>query len=224
MEGQQNFLLSVTTFMERHMNVAELFNFSRLHVCDMAGILKDLDLVGSTTGLTIKAIKDRYDDYSLEGGFVWATRWVVVGLSILGFGGIFLCLLRRYKKAKKDHLPLLMRFKNLFSPNNLDHRDQEMQRRGRLEEDSEYEEGVDMVPDNMPQGPVVRAQVHLSAAAQRARDELHQEAREELNQDVREHQGTVQDHQAAVHQDQLASGGASCTYNTYYKTLTLEFK
>jgi hypothetical protein len=137
MEGQQNFLLSVTTFMERHMNVAELFNFSRLHVCDMAGILKDLDLVGSTTGLTIKAIKDRYDDYSLEGGFVWATRWVVVGLSILGFGGIFLCLLRRYKKAKKDHLPLLMRFKNLFSPNNLDHRDQEMQRRGRLEEDSE---------------------------------------------------------------------------------------
>jgi hypothetical protein len=35
----------------------------------MAGILKDLNLVGSTTGLTIKAIRDRYDNYSLEGGF-----------------------------------------------------------------------------------------------------------------------------------------------------------
>jgi hypothetical protein len=112
-------------------------------------------------------------------------------LSILGFGGIFLCLLRRYKKAKKDHLPLLMRFKNLFSTDNLGHRDQEMQRRGGLEEDSDYEEGVDMVLDDMCQGPVVRAQVHLSAAARLARDELHQEAREELNQDVREHQVTV---------------------------------
>jgi hypothetical protein len=72
-----------------------LFNFSRLHLNDMASILKDLYLVVSTTCLTIKAIRDRYDDYSLEGGFVWATRWVVVGLSILGFGGIFLCFLRR---------------------------------------------------------------------------------------------------------------------------------
>jgi hypothetical protein len=211
MEGQQNFSLLVTTFIERHVHIAELFNFSRLNVNDMAGILKDLDLLGSTTCQTITAIKDRYDDYSLEGGFVWATRWVVVGLSIFGFGGIFLCLLRRYKKAKKDHLPLLMRFKNLFSTDNLGHRDQEMQRRGGLEEDLDYKESVDMVPDNMCQGPVVRAQVHLSTAARRARDKLHQEAQEELNQDVREHQGTVQDHQAAVHQDQLASGGASRT-------------
>jgi spore coat polysaccharide biosynthesis protein SpsF (cytidylyltransferase family) len=31
-EGQQNFLLSMTTFIERHVNVTELFNFSRLHV------------------------------------------------------------------------------------------------------------------------------------------------------------------------------------------------
>jgi hypothetical protein len=181
----------VTTFIERHVNVTELFNFSRLHVKDMAGILKDLDLVGSTTGLTIKAIRDRYDDYSLEGGFAWATRWVVVGISILGFGGMFLCLLRRYKKAKKDHLPLQMRFKNLFSTDNFGHRDQEMQRRGGLEEDLDYKEGEDMIPDNMRQGPMVRAPVHLSAAARRARDELHQEAREELNQDVREYQGTV---------------------------------
>jgi zinc transporter ZupT len=99
MEGQQNFSLSVTTFIERHVNVTELFNFSRLHVNNMAGILKDLDLVGSTTGLTIKAIRERYADYSLEGSFVWATMWVVIGISILGFGGIFLCLLRRYKKT-----------------------------------------------------------------------------------------------------------------------------
>jgi hypothetical protein len=206
MERQRNFLLSGTTFIERHVNVTELFNFSRLHMNDMAGILKDLDLVGSTTGLTIKAIRDRYDNYSQEGGFVWATRWVVVGLSILCFGGIFLCLLRRYKKAKKDHLPLLMPFKSLFSINKLGYRDQEMQRYGGLEEDSDYEEGVDMIPDNMRQGPV-----NLSAAARRARDKLHQEAREELNQEVRAHQGNVRDHQATVNWDQLASGGASCT-------------
>jgi hypothetical protein len=51
-----------------------------------------------------------------------------------------------------------------------------MQRRGGLEEDSDYEEGVDMVPDYMRQGPLARAQVHISAAARRARDELHEEA------------------------------------------------
>jgi hypothetical protein len=48
----------VDTFIERHINVKELFNFSRLHVDNMAGILQDLDLVGSTTGLTIQNIKD----------------------------------------------------------------------------------------------------------------------------------------------------------------------
>jgi hypothetical protein len=54
-----------------------------------------------------------------------------------------------------------MRYKNLFSIDNLGPRDQEMQRRGGLEEDSDYEEGVDMVPDNMCQGSVFRAQVHI---------------------------------------------------------------
>jgi hypothetical protein len=103
MEGQPNFSLSMNTYIERHVNVEELFNFSRLHVEDMAGILRDLDLVGSTTGLTIKNIKDRYADYSVDGTFVWVTRWVVVGLSILWLGGIFWCLLKTYKKAKKDH-------------------------------------------------------------------------------------------------------------------------
>jgi hypothetical protein len=66
-----------------------------------------------------------------------------------------------------------------------------------------------MVPDDMRQGPVARAQDHISAAAQSAQDELHEEAQETINQDVREFQGTVRDHQAAVHRDQLASGGAS---------------
>jgi hypothetical protein len=73
MEGQQNFSLSVDMYIERHVNVGELFNFSRLHLNDMAGILNDLDLVGSTTGLTIK---NQYNDYSIEGTFVWVTRWV----------------------------------------------------------------------------------------------------------------------------------------------------
>jgi hypothetical protein len=115
MEGQQNFSLSVDTFIERHVNVEELFNFSRLCVDDMASILQDLDLVGSTTGLTIENIKDRYQDYSVEGTFVWVTRWVVVALTIFGLGGIFWYLRKKYLKAKKDTRPLIMRFRYLFS-------------------------------------------------------------------------------------------------------------
>jgi hypothetical protein len=151
MEGQQNFSLSVSTYIERHVNVKELFKFSRLHVNDMDGILKDLDLVGSTTGLTIKNIKDGYNDYCAEGTFVWVTRWEVIGLSILGLGGIFWCLLRRYKKAKKDHEPLLKQFRNIFTTDNLP-RDQEMQERGGLEKDSDKEDATYMIPDNMQQG------------------------------------------------------------------------
>jgi hypothetical protein len=135
------------------VNVEELFNFSRLHVNDMASILKDLDMVGSTTGLTIKNIKDRYNNYSVEGTFVWVTRWVVIGLSVLGLGGIFWCLLRRYKKAKKDHQPILKRFRNLFTTDNLP-RDQDMQERGGLEEDSDNEDASHMIPDDMQRGPV----------------------------------------------------------------------
>jgi hypothetical protein len=110
MEGQQNFSLSVDTFLERQVNVEKLFNFSRLRVDDMAGILQDLDLVGSTTGLTIQNIEDRYSDYSVKGTFVWVTRWVVVALTVLGLVGIFWCLCKRFMKAKKVHRPLLMRF------------------------------------------------------------------------------------------------------------------
>jgi hypothetical protein len=73
MEGQRNFLLSVDTFIEKHVNVEELFNFSRLHIDDMASILQDLDLVGSTTGLTIANIRDRYSDYTTEGSLIWVT-------------------------------------------------------------------------------------------------------------------------------------------------------
>jgi hypothetical protein len=78
MEGQRNFLLSVDTFIEKHVKVEELFNFSRLHVEDMASILQDLDLVGSTTGLTIANIRDRYTDFSSEGTLIWITRYVVI--------------------------------------------------------------------------------------------------------------------------------------------------
>jgi hypothetical protein len=37
MEGQQNFSLPVSTYIERQVNVEELFNFSRLHVNNMEG-------------------------------------------------------------------------------------------------------------------------------------------------------------------------------------------
>jgi hypothetical protein len=67
---------------------------------------------------------------------------------------------------------------------------------------------VHMIPDNMQRGPIGRAPVHISAAAQCARVELHEEARDTLNWDVRDFQETVRDHQALVHRDQQASGGA----------------
>jgi hypothetical protein len=180
----------VDTFIERHVNVEELFNFSRLQVNDMAGILQDLDLVGSTTGLTIRNIKDRYAHYSVEGTFVWVTRWVVAGLSILGLGGIFWCLLRRYKKAKKDHRPLLKQFRDLFSTDNPP-RDQEMQERGKHNRDSDKNDGF-MIPDDIQPGPISNAPVHIGPVARGARDKLHAEAR-------------VRDHQALVHRDQQAA-------------------
>jgi hypothetical protein len=150
MEGQRNFLLSVDTFIERHVNVEELFNFSRLCLNDMASILQDLNLVGSTTGLTIENTKDRYQNYSVEGTFVWVTRWVVVVLTIFGLGGIFWYLQKKYLKAKKDARPLIMRFRDFFSSDTQQPRDQEMQERG----DPDSDENDDfiaggMTPDDM---------------------------------------------------------------------------
>jgi hypothetical protein len=156
MEGQQKFSLSVDTFIERHVNVEELFNFSWLHVDNMAGILKDLDLVGSTTGLTIQNIKDQYGDYSVESTFVWVTWWVVVALTILGLGGIFWSLRKRFMKAKKDHRPLLKQFRDLFFTDTQP-RDQEMQERGDTDSDKNKDFIPDMVPDDMRRGPIAHA-------------------------------------------------------------------
>jgi hypothetical protein len=183
MEGQQNISLSVDTFIERHVNVEELFHFSQLRVEDMASILRDLDLVGSTTGLTIKNIKDRYQDYLVEDTFVWVTRWVVIALTILGLGGIFWYLPKKYLKGKKDACPLIMRFRDLFSSDKQQPRDQEMQERG----DPDSDENEDfiasgMTPDDMRVGPPVRAPVKVGDAAHLARD---QPARDELRDELR---------------------------------------
>jgi hypothetical protein len=176
MEGQRNFSLSVDTFLERHVNLEELFNFSRLHVDDMAGILQDLDLVGSTTGLTIQNIKDRYGDYSVEGTFVWVTWWVVVALTILGLKGIFWCLRKRFMKAKKDHCPLLKQFQYLFFTDNQP-RDQEMQERSDTDSDKKEDSIPNMVSNDMRIGPVVHAPVNMGHVSRRARDELRAQAR-----------------------------------------------
>jgi hypothetical protein len=201
MEGLRNFSLSVDTFLERHVNVKELFNFSRLRVEDMAGILQDLDLVGSTTGLTIQNIKDRYGDYSVERTFVWVTRWVVVALTILGLVGIFWCLRKRFMKAKKDHRPLLKRFRDLFS-SDTQPRDHEMQERGNPDTDENEDFIANMTPDDMRVGPPVHAPVNVGDVARRARDER---ARDELRAEAR-----VRDHRADVYRDQQsASAGAT---------------
>jgi hypothetical protein len=77
-----------------------------------------------------------------------------------------------------------------------------MQERGKLDEDSDENDAF-MIPDDMQQGPIAHAPLHISAAARRARNELRPEAR-------------VRDHQALVHRDQQAassggaSGGVSC--------------
>jgi hypothetical protein len=194
-EGQRNFSLSVNTYIERHVNVEELFNFSRLHVEDMAGILQDLNSAGSTKGLTIQNIKDRYGDYSVKGTFVWVTR-LVVALTTLGLGGIFWCLCKRFMKAKKDHRPLIKRFRDLFFTDNQP-RDQEMQECGDTDSDENKDFMPDMVPDDMQHGPRAHAPVNMGHVARRARDELRTEARDRV-------------HQATVHRDQQsASAGAT---------------
>jgi hypothetical protein len=168
MEGQGNFSLSVDTFIEKHVNVEELFNFSRLHIDDMAGILQDLDLVGSTTGLTIANIRDRYSNNSVEGSLIWVTRYVVIALTVIGLVGVVWYLRKKYLKAKKDTCPLLIRFRDLFSSDKQP-RNQEMQERG---DHDDSEENEDFIRDGLP--------VNVGEAArldrdQRARDELQEE-------------------------------------------------
>jgi hypothetical protein len=170
----------------------------------MAGILQDLDLVGSTTGLTIQNIKDRYGNYSVKGTFVWVTRWVVVALTILGLVRIFWCLRKRFMKAKKDHRLLLKRFRDLFS-SETQPRDHEMQERGNPDLDENEDFIANMTPDDMRVGPPVHAPVNMGDVARRARDKL---ARDELRAEAR-----VRDHRADVHRDQQstsagATGGA----------------
>jgi hypothetical protein len=190
MEGQQNFSLSVDTFLERHVNIEELFNLARLRVDNMAGILQDLDLVGSTTGLTIQKIKDWYGNYSVEGTFVWVTWWVVVALTIIGLIGIFWCLRKRFMKAKKDHRPLLKRFQDLFS-SDTQPRYHEMQEHRDPDSDENEDFIANLTPDNMRVGPPVLAPFNMGDVARRARDE---HARDKLPAEAR-----VQDHRADVH-------------------------
>jgi hypothetical protein len=72
-----------------------------------------------------------------------------------------------------------------------------MQERGKLDEDSDENDAF-MIPDDMQQGPIGHAPVHIGPVARHARDKLRAEAR-------------VQDHRALVHRDQQAAslGGAS---------------
>jgi hypothetical protein len=135
MEGQRNFSLSVDTFIEKHVNVEKLFNSSRLHVNDMASILQDPDLVGSTTGLTIANIQDRYSNFTL----IWITRYVVIGLTVIGLVRVVWFLHKKYLKAKKDTRPLLIRFRELFSSDKQP-RNHEMQERGNRSDSDENED------------------------------------------------------------------------------------
>jgi hypothetical protein len=89
----------------------------------MASTLQDLDLVGSTTGLTIANIRGRYSDYSSEDTLMWITRYVVIGLTVIGLVGVVWFLRKKYLKAKR------VRFRKLFKSDKPP-RDQEMQERG----------------------------------------------------------------------------------------------
>jgi hypothetical protein len=182
--------------------VEELFNFSRLRINDMASILQDLDLVGSTTGLTIANIRDRYQDYSVEGSLIWVTRYVVIALTVIGLVGLVWYLHKKYLKAKKDARPLLIRFRDLFSSDKQP-RDQEMQERGDPEDSEEDENFIvgSMTPDDMRTGPRVRAPVNVGKVARLARD---QRARDDLQAELRAEARV----QADIHL-QSASAGAT---------------
>jgi hypothetical protein len=91
--------------------------------------------------------------------------------------------LRYPLKAKKDARPLIMRFRDLFSLDTQQPRDQEMQERG--DPDSDKNEDFiagGMTPDDMRVGPTVLAPVNVGDAVCRARDER---ARDELRDELR---------------------------------------
>jgi hypothetical protein len=81
-------------------------------------------------------------------------------------------------KAKKDHCPLLMRFRDLFS-SDTQPRDHKMQERGDPDSDENEEFIASMTPDDMRVVPPVHAPVNVGDAARRARDELRDELRAE---------------------------------------------
>lgn len=137
---------------------------------------------------------------------MWITRYVVIGLTVIGLVGVTWFLRKKYLKAKRDTRPLLVRFRKLFKSNDKSPRDQEMQERGYQSDSNEH---VDFLgagtPDDMRTGPPrVRVPindegsgsqpVNLAEAArlardQRARQDLQDELRAEARADVH-HQST----------------------------------
>jgi hypothetical protein len=106
---------------------------------------------------------------------VWVSWWVVVALTTLDLGGIFWCLRKRFMKAKKDHHPLLKRFRDLFFTDTQP-RDQEMQECGDTDSDENEDFIPDMVPDDMRCRPIAHVSVNMGHVACCACDELRAEA------------------------------------------------
>ena len=146
---------------------------------------------------------------------MWITRYVVIGLTVIGLVGVVWFLRKKYLKAKRDTRPLLLRFRELFSSDKTP-RDHEMQERG---DRSDSDENVDFLgvgtPDDMRTGPPrarapVNAEgsgsqpVNLGEAARLARD---QRARDDLQDELRAEARV----RAEMHHQSSSSGATGAT-------------
>lgn len=124
LDGQSEFSLSVDTFLEKSINFSDLLRFNKFNdLHELKDALSALQLVGSTAGLTIKNIRERYDDLNMGLNWDWGLR---TGLSILAvlFGCILLYVIYRRcirRRKNQDQSPqtfggFTVNLKQMFGP------------------------------------------------------------------------------------------------------------
>lgn len=81
LDGQSEFSLSLETFIEKTINFSELLHYNEFHnLKDLRNALTALQLVGSSAGLTIKNIRERFNGLNMGVSWDWGLR---TGLSIM---------------------------------------------------------------------------------------------------------------------------------------------
>jgi hypothetical protein len=100
-DGEKNFSLTLDSFVQKHINMSEVFNLSSFSSSDLRKALEELRLVGKTTGITIPNLRARYDGLAYTNTWSWSTRICVTLAIILTLGLIIWHLIRSYKKRQR---------------------------------------------------------------------------------------------------------------------------